>query len=231
MFRDVILDREEFQAALYARAKVPHYPTLSFHADVPGNPDHRGGLILEGVIVDSLTVRYSTTDGRPVLSVNLNSPERVQLSVNNIRCFQVRTARYWNEAHPLTATFHRIVAHKSSQPGRPDWLKTLVERFNAAHPRQEKKRVRKAAMPKKWSREKIQDQFTGLLKKDGTPMSRQQLHILRKKAKGLCVVCSKPALGIHCLEHSVEARERQRKINKSRKRLKNAMSYKAEREA
>ena len=35
-----------------------------------------------------------------------------------------------------------------------------------------------------WSRKKIHDKFTNLRKADGTPMSRQQLHMLRKKARG-----------------------------------------------
>ena len=42
---------------------------------------------------------------------------------------------------------------------------------------------------KTWSRKKIRDRFSGLLKADGTPMSRQQIHMARKKAQGICLTC------------------------------------------
>ena len=42
---------------------------------------------------------------------------------------------------------------------------------------------------KSWSRKKISDKFAGLLKADGTPMSRQQIHMARKKARGICLTC------------------------------------------
>jgi hypothetical protein len=78
---------------------------------------------------------------------------------------------------------------------------------------------------KKWSRKKINDQFTGTLKADGTPMSRQQVHMLRKKERGLCLTCGEPAIGVYCLKHTIAARERMRKKLKYRRRLHNSASY------
>ncbi|HEY3862733.1 MAG TPA: hypothetical protein VGO59_12680 [Verrucomicrobiae bacterium] len=78
---------------------------------------------------------------------------------------------------------------------------------------------------KKWSRKKISDEFTGTLKADGTPMSRQQIHMLRKKAHGLCLTCGAPAIGVYCLKHTIAARERMRKKLKYRRRLHNSASY------
>jgi hypothetical protein len=78
---------------------------------------------------------------------------------------------------------------------------------------------------KKWSRKKIVDEFSGMLKADGTPMSRQQIHMLRKKARGICLTCGKPAVGVYCAEHTVQARERMRKILHSKRRHWNSPSY------
>jgi hypothetical protein len=78
---------------------------------------------------------------------------------------------------------------------------------------------------KKWSRKKIVDSFSGTLKADGTPMSRQQIHMLRKKARGLCLTCGSPAIGVYCLKHTIAARERMRKKLKYRRRLRNSASY------
>jgi hypothetical protein len=78
---------------------------------------------------------------------------------------------------------------------------------------------------KKWSRKKIVDEFTGMVKADGTPMSRQQVHMLRKKARGLCLTCGEPAIGVYCLKHTIAARERMRKKLKYRRRLRNSASY------
>ncbi len=78
---------------------------------------------------------------------------------------------------------------------------------------------------KKWSRKKIVDQFTGALKSDGKPMSRQQIHMLRKKARGLCLTCGAPAIGVYCLRHTIAARERMRRKLKYRRRLRNSASY------
>jgi hypothetical protein len=84
---------------------------------------------------------------------------------------------------------------------------------------------------KKWSRKKIADEFTGTLKADGTPMSRQQVHMLRKKARGLCLTCGAPAIGVYCLKHTIAARERMRKKLKYRRRLHNSASYILEKES
>ena len=72
---------------------------------------------------------------------------------------------------------------------------------------------------------KIEDEFTGLLKRDGTPMSRQQIHMLRKKLQGLCQVCGQPAVGVHCRDHAIKVRERARQKISSRRRYWNADSY------
>jgi hypothetical protein len=83
---------------------------------------------------------------------------------------------------------------------------------------------------RKWSRKKIIDEFTGALKADGTPMSRQQIHMLRKKARGLCLTCGEPAIGVYCLKHTIAARERMRRKLKYRRRLRNSASYVLEKE-
>ena len=56
-------------------------------------------------------------------------------------------------------------------------------------------------------------------------MSRQQVHMLRKKARGICLTCGKPAIGVYCLEHTIKARERMRARLNYRRRLKGAPSY------
>jgi len=84
---------------------------------------------------------------------------------------------------------------------------------------------------KKWSRKKIADNFTGTLKADGTPMSRQQVHMLRKKARGLCLTCGEPAIGVYCLKHTIAARERMRRKLKYRRRLRNSASYVLEKQS
>jgi hypothetical protein len=86
-------------------------------------------------------------------------------------------------------------------------------------------------MKKTWSRKKIKDEFTGLTKADGTPMSRQQIHMLRKKARGLCLTCGEPAIGVYCLKHTIAARERMRQKLKYRRRLRKSPSYVLESEA
>jgi len=83
---------------------------------------------------------------------------------------------------------------------------------------------------KTWSRKKITDHYTGMLKADGTPMSRQQVHMLRKKARGICLTCGQPAIGVYCLKHTVAARERMRQKLKYRRRLKQSPSYLLEKE-
>ena len=84
---------------------------------------------------------------------------------------------------------------------------------------------------KKWSRKKIVDEFSGMLKADGTPMSRQQVHMLRKKARGLCLTCGEPAIGVYCLKHTIAARERMRRKLKYRRRLRNSASYLLEKQS
>src|SRR5208283_411482 len=81
-----------------------------------------------------------------------------------------------------------------------------------------------------WSRKKIRDKFAGLLKADGTPMSRQQIHMARKKARGICLTCGSPAIGVYCLKHTIAARERMRQKLKYRRRLRNSSSYVLEKE-
>jgi len=80
-------------------------------------------------------------------------------------------------------------------------------------------------MKKTWSRKKIDDKFTGMLKADGTPMSRQQIHMLRKKALGICMICSEPAVGVYCKKHTIAVRERMRKKLKYQRRLLKSASY------
>jgi hypothetical protein len=77
----------------------------------------------------------------------------------------------------------------------------------------------------------ISDKFSGKKKLDGTPMSRQQIHMLRKKARGICVTCGKPALGIYCLEHTIKARERMRVRLNCQRRLRSAPSYVLQKQA
>ena len=74
---------------------------------------------------------------------------------------------------------------------------------------------------------KIKDKFSNMKKADGTPMSRQQIHMLRKRAKGLCWICSEPALpgGYFCVEHQVQSRERMRERLGCRRRNHGADSY------
>ncbi len=76
-----------------------------------------------------------------------------------------------------------------------------------------------------WSRKKISDEFTGMVKADGSPMSRQQIHMLRKKVRGICLTCGEPAIGVYCLKHTIAARERMRQKLKYRRRLKKSPSY------
>ena len=84
---------------------------------------------------------------------------------------------------------------------------------------------------KKWSRKKIVDSFAGTLKADGEPMSRQQIHMLRKKARGLCLTCGAPAIGVYCIKHTIAARERMRRKLKYRRRLRNSASYVLEKQS
>src|ERR1700722_11510441 len=76
-----------------------------------------------------------------------------------------------------------------------------------------------------YSRRKIRDKFAGMTKADGTPMSRQQIHMLRKKARGICLTCGEPAVGVYCLKHTIAARERMRHKLNYRRRLRKSPSY------
>lgn len=61
-------------------------------------------------------------------------------------------------------------------------------------------------------------------------MSRQQIHMARKKARGICLTCGEPAIGVYCLKHTIAARERMRQKLKYRRRLRNSSSYLLEKE-
>lgn len=81
---------------------------------------------------------------------------------------------------------------------------------------------------KYYSRVKIHDEFTDLKKANGKPMSRQQIHMMRKKSQGKCLTCGEDALGVYCLKHQVRVREAARKKLKYSRRLKTSMSYVAQ---
>ncbi len=71
-------------------------------------------------------------------------------------------------------------------------------------------------------RQRIDDEFTAL------PISRQRKYQLRMKRDKRCTECGRPAVkGSRCVEHLVQARERQRK-KRGLKRRYNTLSYKLE---
>jgi hypothetical protein len=72
---------------------------------------------------------------------------------------------------------------------------------------------------------RIKDEFSGKLKADGAPMSRQQIYRLRKRARNLCPACGEPAVGFYCLKHTVTERERMRRKLSSKRRFTSARSY------
>ncbi|MDB5258995.1 MAG: hypothetical protein JWO73_203 [Candidatus Taylorbacteria bacterium] len=74
-------------------------------------------------------------------------------------------------------------------------------------------RSSRSTAPKKDKKGRILDKFKNAKKADGTPMSRQQKHMLRKRAKSMCWICTEPALAdcTLCLTHLVANRERARK--------------------
>jgi len=86
-------------------------------------------------------------------------------------------------------------------------------------------------MKTNWSRKKIRDKFSGMTKADGAPMSRQQIHMMRKKARRICLTCGDPAIGVYCLKHTVAARERMRHRLNYHRRLRNSQSYLLQKEA
>ncbi len=72
---------------------------------------------------------------------------------------------------------------------------------------------------------RIKDEYSNL------PISRQWRYQLRMKRDRRCVTCGKPAVrGWKCLEHMVQAREQQRKRLGQKRRLRNALSYRLQRD-
>jgi hypothetical protein len=49
--------------------------------------------------------------------------------------------------------------------------------------------------------------------------------MMRKKARGICLTCGAPAVGVYCLKHTIAARERMRHKLKYRRRLRKSPSY------
>jgi hypothetical protein len=73
---------------------------------------------------------------------------------------------------------------------------------------------------------RIKDEFSKLR------ISRQYRYQLRMKRDRRCIICGEPAVTEwKCLEHMVEARERQRKKLGLKRRLHNALSYRLQRKA
>ena len=59
----------------------------------------------------------------------------------------------------------------------------------------------------------IKDEFSDL------DISTAYRYMLRRNAKGLCRTCGKPRVTFtYCLEHAIEARNRSRKVRKSKKK-------------
>lgn len=51
-------------------------------------------------------------------------------------------------------------------------------------------------------------------------LSRQRLWQIRHRSKGLCILCSEPAVTkMYCLKHAILARERERKARGCRRRF------------
>jgi hypothetical protein len=69
----------------------------------------------------------------------------------------------------------------------------------------------------------IQDEFSKL------PISRQRRYQLRQARDGRCTQCGAPVVkGTRCLKHLVDARERQRKVQKLKRRYYGTLSYQLE---
>lgn len=69
----------------------------------------------------------------------------------------------------------------------------------------------------------IQDEFSAL------PISRQRKYQLRRARDGRCTQCGERVVaGKRCLKHLIEARERQRQVQGTRRRYYNTLSYKLE---
>ena len=72
----------------------------------------------------------------------------------------------------------------------------------------------------------IKDEFAKL------PISRQYRYQLRMRREKRCIICGEPAVTKwKCLKHMVKARERQRKKLGLQRRLRNALSYRLQRDA
>lgn len=73
---------------------------------------------------------------------------------------------------------------------------------------------------------RIKDEFAGLR------VSRQYRYQLRMKRDKRCIICGEPAVTKwKCLKHMIKARERQRKKLGLQRRLRNALSYRLQRDA
>jgi len=73
---------------------------------------------------------------------------------------------------------------------------------------------------------RIKDEFAGLR------VSRQYRYQSRMKRDKRCIICGEPAVTKwKCLKHNVKARERQRKKLGLQRRLRNALSYRLQRDA
>ena len=73
---------------------------------------------------------------------------------------------------------------------------------------------------------RIKDEFAGLR------VSRQYRYQLRMKRDKRCIICGEPAVTKwKSLKHMVKARERQRKKLGLQRRLRNALSYRLQRDA
>lgn len=72
----------------------------------------------------------------------------------------------------------------------------------------------------------IKDQFTHL------KVSRQRKYQLRKARDKRCIICGEPSVtGSRCLEHLIQARERQRKRLGLKRRHKGSLTYRLQKQA
>ena len=70
----------------------------------------------------------------------------------------------------------------------------------------------------------IKDEFTKL------KISRQRRYQLRMRRDKRCIICGTPITrGLMCLEHMIQARERQRKRLDLKRRHRNARTYRLQR--
>lgn len=128
--QDIILDEVEFIAALRYITTQEHYPRLCIHADDLRNPKHTGGMIYEGVRVDTRVLDFDKE--KPEMRIQLTSPEQLTLNTKDIRNFdKLGGVRYWNGAHPLLESHHgiRTPAHRGlNLTDGPAWvIKAVAE--------------------------------------------------------------------------------------------------------